>query len=237
MTDQSRFTSEPASKPPSRAEFDRTAEERGEGEGMVRRKRKAADPSAGSAQDSAAIAARTASEPDSALAAHHRMRPQLTAEDSDLERRVLAHERILQALIAHMAEAEPKFLARLSAVFVDTVQFSRREHAYKDTDAYAEQFIREVVRLGEKPAASPVRRERPRSRLGNVSPQEVAGPRGIAPTLFQVRRRTGIWEVTQDGAFYGDYAGEEHALTAARAAVRAILASGGTAEVIRSTQM
>jgi hypothetical protein len=172
----------------------------------------------------------------SALAAHQPVKPQVTAEDSDLERRVLAHERILQALIAHMAEAEPKFLARLNAVFVDTMQLSRREHDYKDTDSYAEQFIREVTRLGEKSVGSPVVHEQPQASLDDVPPLEVAGPRGNATTLFQVKCRTGIWEVTQDGTFYGDYAAEAHALAAAQAAARVIQAGGGVAEVSRSTQ-
>jgi hypothetical protein len=38
-------------------------------------------------------------------------------QNTDLERRVLAHEQILQVLIAHMAEAEPKFLNRLKQIF------------------------------------------------------------------------------------------------------------------------
>jgi hypothetical protein len=68
-------------------------------------------------------------------------------EDTDLERRVLAHERILQALIAHIAEGEPKFIDRLSAVFSETTQMDRCEHDYTDTHAYADQFVQEVLRL------------------------------------------------------------------------------------------
>jgi hypothetical protein len=73
-------------------------------------------------------------------------------EDTDLERRVLAHERILQAFIAHIAEAEPEFIARLSAVFSQTSQMGRREYDYTDTHAYADQFIQEVFRLIERRA-------------------------------------------------------------------------------------
>ena len=43
--------------------------------------------------------------------------PSGDVEDTDLERRVLANERILRALNAHVAEAEPKFVAHLGAVF------------------------------------------------------------------------------------------------------------------------
>ena len=41
----------------------------------------------------------------------------MDVEDTDLDPRVLAHEQILQVLIAHMAEAEPIFLDRLQQVF------------------------------------------------------------------------------------------------------------------------
>jgi hypothetical protein len=41
----------------------------------------------------------------------------MDVENTDLERRVLAREQILQVLIAHMAEAEPKFLDRLQQRF------------------------------------------------------------------------------------------------------------------------
>ena len=49
------------------------------------------------------------------------------AENSEIERRVLALERILQALVAHMAETEPKFLARLSDSFC--VPLRMNDHA------------------------------------------------------------------------------------------------------------
>lgn len=80
--------------------------------------------------------------------------------DADLQRKVLAHEQILQVLISHMAETEPKFLERLSAVFADPARQGRSEHSYVDTAAYAERFIREVVRLSERSSrasARPVR--------------------------------------------------------------------------------
>ena len=43
----------------------------------------------------------------------------MDVENTDLERRVLAHEQILQVLITHMAEAEPKFLERLEQIFTE----------------------------------------------------------------------------------------------------------------------
>jgi hypothetical protein len=74
-------------------------------------------------------------------------------ENTDLERRVLAHEQILQVLIAHMSEAEPKFLERLQQIFVENKHVGWSEQDYTDTLAYAHQFIEQVARLKEKPSA------------------------------------------------------------------------------------
>ena len=71
-------------------------------------------------------------------------------ENTDLERRVLAHEQILQVLIAHMAEAEPRFLDRRQQIFTKHHTLGGNEQDYTDTAAYAEQFIHQVVRLRDK---------------------------------------------------------------------------------------
>jgi uncharacterized damage-inducible protein DinB len=71
----------------------------------------------------------------------------MDVENTDLERRVLAHEWILQILIAHMSEAEPKFLERLQNTFIEKVHPGSSEHDYTDTLEYAQQFIDQVVRL------------------------------------------------------------------------------------------
>ena len=74
----------------------------------------------------------------------------MAVENTDLERRVLAHEQILQVLIAHLAEAEPKFLERLQQIFSRHRVMGAEEQDYTDTSQYAEQFIRQVERLREK---------------------------------------------------------------------------------------
>jgi hypothetical protein len=74
----------------------------------------------------------------------------MDVENTDLERRVLAHEQILQVLIAHMAEAEPKFLDRLQQTFMKHHTLGADEHDYTGTAAYAEQFIQQVVRVRDK---------------------------------------------------------------------------------------
>jgi hypothetical protein len=79
----------------------------------------------------------------------------MNVENTDLERRVLAHEWILQVLIAHMSEAEPKFLERLQKMFIENVHTGSSEHDYTDTLEYAQQFIGQIVRLKEAPRVEP----------------------------------------------------------------------------------
>jgi len=78
----------------------------------------------------------------------------MDVESTNLERRVLAHEQILQVLIAHMAEAEPRFLDRLQQIFTKHHTLGDNEgdneQDYTDTAAYAEQFIHQVVRLRDR---------------------------------------------------------------------------------------
>ena len=81
--------------------------------------------------------------------------PLAAVEDTDLERRVLAHERILQMLIAHLSEVTPQILTRLEVVFGHPTGNLRREHDFVDTDAYAGQFVREVERLARSFAGTP----------------------------------------------------------------------------------
>jgi hypothetical protein len=152
-------------------------------------------------------------------------------ETTDLERRVLVLERILQALIAHMAETEPRFIDRLSATFTDPIRVAHEEQDYVDTASYAERFIREIVRLGEQPGGPRIRTPRnflspKRAERGLVAPPEIPGRPAVA---FELRHRSGIWEVKRDGSFYGDFLSEREALDSAQAAVRSVVAAGGFA--------
>lgn len=199
----------------AQAAFQRTAEERSESEGMREHPLKAADPVAWQARRSVEGAPHRTAAP--AAAPRGRARA-LLAEDTDLERRVLAHERILQALIAHMAETEPKFLERLNEKFSEPMRMVRNEQDYTDTDAYAEEFIRAVVRLGQKSvgsAVAPAKAAPSKSR----PPVPVRAGQTLLPAFprVQVREQSGIWEVTADGRFHGQYLKEEHAFAAAKA--------------------
>lgn len=148
----------------------------------------------------------------------NRALPIASPETTDLERRVLAHEKVLQALIAFMARTEPRFIDHLRARFVETMRMTRHEHDNRETDDYAEEFIRAVMLLGEvrapkakEPEMTDKQPVPPKSEDGQDS--SVNGPPQRGGT--QVRERNGIWEVEVDGKFRGDYHQKEHALAAA----------------------
>ncbi len=144
--------------------------------------------------------------------------PIASPETTDLERRVLAHERILQALIAYMARTEPRFVDHLRERFVEPMSMVRREHDHRETDDYAEEFIRAVMLLGE--ARAPKSKELdvsdkqpvPTRRKGE---KESSTDRPAQRVGVQASERSGIWEVRVDGKFRGDYHQKEHALAAA----------------------
>jgi hypothetical protein len=166
--------------------------------------------------------------------------PYSAVEDTDLERRVLAHERILQCLIVHMTEAEPKFLARMQATFSEPMQMNRREHDFTDTDTYAEQFIERVARLSGRSHGVEDRANEPETGPLSGQPSVSASPpqeQPILATRFVIRRRTGVWEVTKDGRFFGDYVAKDHAVKAAETEVQAIVAAGGSASSVCTPPM
>ncbi len=68
----------------------------------------------------------------------------MAIENTDLERRVLAHERILQALIACVARTEPSTLEQLRAAFSGNHDLGASEQDYTGTEQYADQFMRKV---------------------------------------------------------------------------------------------
>ena len=68
-------------------------------------------------------------------------------ENTHLERRVLAHERILQALISHIAETQPEILTRLKASFGASHNLGEFEHDHTSTEQYGDQFIRSIEEL------------------------------------------------------------------------------------------
>jgi hypothetical protein len=78
--------------------------------------------------------------------------PEMPIENTDLERRVLAHERILQALIQHMAEQQPEILARLEHTFSNGHDLGLHEHDFTSTAQYAAHFMRMIEKAtGDSP--------------------------------------------------------------------------------------
>lgn len=139
-------------------------------------------------------------------------------ETTDLERRVHAHEKVLQALIAYMARTEPRFVDHLRERFVEPMKMKQHEHDHLETDDYAEEFIRAVMLLGDARAPQP---KKPKVTHQPPVSSKGRGERGSAMDRpaqrggVQVRERNGVWEVKIDGKFRGDYHQKEQALAAA----------------------
>ena len=132
-------------------------------------------------------------------------------ENTDLERRVLAHEQILQALMAQLAEGQPDFLTRMTRRFAARYR-AAHQHDCVETADYAEAFLNEVVRIRDRGHApdlghseAAVAPHSPWQPLSNNDPMVV----------ISVRRSGGVWHVSQDGSFYGDYLAEAPAREAA----------------------
>ena len=153
----------------------------------------------------------------------------MSAEDTDLERRVLAHEQILQAFIAHMVETEPRFLDRLSATFSHPIQMDASHPDRTDTAAYAAQFVREVIKLGAKEGQVP----EAVSRWDDLWPThgEINLVNENVPVRFEVRQGDELWEVTRNGRLFGGYVSRAGALEAAQLAVHDVFCGGGSAEL------
>jgi hypothetical protein len=150
----------------------------------------------------------------------------MPAENTELERRVLAHEQILQALMAQLADSEPGFLDRMLERFA-TARRGSYEHDYVETADYAEAFLHEVIRLGRSPTS--------RAAHGPmVAP--ILAPPSVEPareaTVIRTASTRGVWHVTRDDVFLGDYLAEAPARAAATKASREIEDAGGRAELI-----
>ena len=134
-------------------------------------------------------------------------------EITELERRVLAHERILQSLIAYMSRTEPRFLDHLRDRFVEPMKMARHEHNYREVDDFAEEFIRAIMLIGGtgKPARS-AEHVLPLASAPAATRAQSCGPAKLPADRIQLKETGGIWRVTVDGAFWGDFHREEQAL-------------------------
>ena len=154
----------------------------------------------------------------------------MALENTELERRVLAHEQILQALMAQLAHADPSFLDRMSEQFSGS---GRAAYEYEriETADYAEAFLREVRRIRDRPSTGAAKRVE--QSLSRPTPAPSQAPH---PVMIRVARRSGVWHVTKDGVFLGDYIAEDPALNAANGAADVVEKRGGAAEIVITRQ-
>ncbi len=151
----------------------------------------------------------------------------MAVEETDLERRVLAHERILQALIINLVETQPGLLDDLCARFSMPGR-GGYQHAHTDTSEYADQFMHDVRRTGRP---GPIASLKP----GSSSPAIVARTDSLSHdkvATIRARLQSGVWRVSCDEVFHGDYTRVEPAIDAAVAVARAIQRKGGAAQVL-----
>ncbi len=155
--------------------------------------------------------------------------------DTDLERRVLAHEQILQALVGYMVENDARVLERMREAFVQPVQLG--PHGFTDTQAYAARFVREVIRSGSH--APEGDGPSPAALWDDLWP--TAGESQLLNenvlVRFEIHRRDDMWEVFRDGRLSGGYISQKTALEAAQAAIHDVFCGGGSAELIASQKM
>lgn len=119
----------------------------------------------------------------------------MAVEKTDLKRRILAHEQILQALTAQLVEGRPSLFGRM----------------------------RERFAGGRAAAALAIAPE-------SYTP---ARPRAAgAPVVVRARRLHGVWHVTRNDAFVGDYLTEEAAHSALSHAADQIATRGDRVEVV-----
>lgn len=152
----------------------------------------------------------------------------MSPEDTDLERRVLAHEQILQSLLAALGERDPELLKSI----IDRFSPSRRgahEQDYRETADYAEAFVHGIARPSARGPA-------PRASAERVGASEEAFDRQPLSRLdgtihICAAKLHGVWRVTRDGAFVGDYFERSSALGAAVALAQEVDVRGGAATV------
>jgi hypothetical protein len=121
----------------------------------------------------------------------------MAVEKTDLKRRVLAHEQILQALLAQIAESRRGFL-----------------------DGMRDR----LARAGDTPAA-------PESRAISKAASMSLNARG-ASVVVRSAHAHGVWHVTCNDVFLGDYLSEDAAQSAAFKAATELRQEGRSTEVV-----
>lgn len=103
------------------------------------------------------------------------------------------------------------------------------EHDYVETADYAEAFLHEVKRLGRVKAAGAAERAPREPERARPAPAARDPDR---PVVIRTFAAGGVWHVTRDQVFLGDYLAEGPACDAAAKAARDITSQGGRAELV-----
>lgn len=120
------------------------------------------------------------------------------AETPELERRVLALERLLQTLLAQFAKSDPDLLIRLEETFSTSSQTARAVED-KDIDSCAAALVQAARRDAGEGACSP-------AEVAEVSPPKADARRGDRhkdepiprPPTFRYRKIGGVWRLTME---------------------------------------
>lgn len=137
--------------------------------------------------------------------------------DAELERLDIAHERVLQAMIAYMERNDPKFLDRLMDRLANPKKRPNATGSYGDFKDYAGEFLHAEKRLGETIlplSPSPQRNARISSTATDASDLGLDVTVSRQVSRICVSKTNGLWQVKVDGEFFGDFGQEDDAMTA-----------------------
>lgn len=120
------------------------------------------------------------------------------AEGPELEQRVRALERVLQALLVQLAKSEPDLLACLDEAFSQSSLTARTDDD-KAIDSYAAALIRATLRsTGEGAESPPAVVDEPPS-VAEAPPRDRRNDQPtVRPPAFRYRKVGGIWRLTMD---------------------------------------
>ena len=152
----------------------------------------------------------------------------MSPENTDLERRVLAHEQILQALLAELGERNPQLLRSITERFSPS-RLGAHDQDFRETADYAEAFVHAVSQFQVRASSLRTPPERQGAREEAFDRQPLSRSDGVIHITGA--KRGGVWHVTQDGAFVGDYFKSEPALLSAIALAKEVEQRGGVADV------
>ena len=148
---------------------------------------------------------------------------------ADLELKVLAHEQILQAMIAYIGETGPGLADYLAATFGVSTGIDESHQDRVDVATHAARLVRAVIDAGASNSRTKVVLP-----AGDLPPER--GQMNIVNENLLVRleihHAAELWEITRNGRLIGGYVSRLGAMEVALAAVNEIVGHGGSVELI-----